>query len=64
MTTANPTADMLAAEFTKIRREYAQWIVLTNDLEGEEQCEARYRADHIKADITSAEGLVNTGHTL
>jgi hypothetical protein len=64
MNTTNPTAYEMISALAKIRRQYAHWIVLTNDLEGEEQREARCRADEIKADIVSAESLVKTGHSL
>lgn len=58
------TAACLCGQFDAIRRQHAQWIILTNDLEGHAQREARARADQIKADIVSAEGLVKTGHVV
>jgi hypothetical protein len=59
----NPIATMasLIDQFCAVRRQYAQWIVLTNDCEGENQRAARHRADEIKADIATATALMKAG---
>jgi hypothetical protein len=60
----NPTIPDLITAMKAMQRKYAMAIIATNDARSGCQANERLRSEMLKAAITSAEGLIKTGHTL